>query len=257
MAEPSARENAVAIYELGIRDGDPAAAMARTGARYTQHSTGVPDGQEGFLAFFAEFLARNPIRDIRVVRVLQDGPLVFLQAFQSLNDGRARWATADIFDSDAEGRIIEHWDVIEEFVPANPAGRSNLDGPSEVTDLQLTEANRQVVMGLFERHLLAARSVGVDALLAPDLAQHAPSLPDGREAFVATWAGTGAPWRFVGVEKVVAEGNFVAVMSRASDRGVPQCRIDLFRLADGRVVEQWCQTEPLPAAEDLTNSGKF
>lgn len=48
----TARENAINLYMHGIRDGHPRAAVAKyTGARYTQHSTGVADGAEGFIAF--------------------------------------------------------------------------------------------------------------------------------------------------------------------------------------------------------------
>lgn len=208
---PTAKDNAIAIYEIGIRDGDPHGAMARTGERYTQHSTGVPDGQRGFLAFFDEFLQRNPVRDIEIVRALQDGPLVFLQAYQSLNGGQARWVTADIFDSDAAGKIIEHWDVIEAYQASNPAGRSSVDGPTDVLDAASTEANRERVESLYARHLIPAQADGVDALIDADLAQHGSLLSDGRDAFVATWAGPGAAWTFDEAVRVVAEGNFVAV----------------------------------------------
>ena len=45
--------NAKALYMEGIRDGNAKDAVEKyTGARYTQHSTGVRDGKEGFLEFF-------------------------------------------------------------------------------------------------------------------------------------------------------------------------------------------------------------
>ena len=62
--------NATALYMEGIRDGDVRAAVeAYTGDRYTQHSTGVADGVEGFVEFFNPFVENNPVRDIQVVRV--------------------------------------------------------------------------------------------------------------------------------------------------------------------------------------------
>ena len=100
------RENAIGLYMDGIRDGNPREAVARyTGDRYTQHSTGVADGQEGFIAFFEPFIARNPKRDIEIVRGIEDGRYVFVQAFQSLNDGEAQWVTTDLFDTDEEGTL--------------------------------------------------------------------------------------------------------------------------------------------------------
>ncbi|MEM7606559.1 MAG: nuclear transport factor 2 family protein, partial [Myxococcota bacterium] len=106
----TALENAKNLYMIGIRDGKPEEAVnAFTGDRYTQHSTGVADGREGFIAFFKPFLERNPVRDIRVVRGWQDGKYVFLQAYQSLNEGEYEYVTTDFFDSDEEGKIVEHW----------------------------------------------------------------------------------------------------------------------------------------------------
>lgn len=60
------------------------------GDRYTQHSAGVPDGPDGFRTFFEEFLKRNPVREINLVRMLADGGGVFVHTRQDLNNGEAR-----------------------------------------------------------------------------------------------------------------------------------------------------------------------
>jgi predicted SnoaL-like aldol condensation-catalyzing enzyme len=105
--------HARALYLEGIRDGHARAAVTKyTGDRYTQHSTGVRDGVEGFVEFFEPFLARNPKRDIEVVRGIEDGQFVFVHVHQSLNDGASEWITMDFFDTDENDRIVEHWDVI-------------------------------------------------------------------------------------------------------------------------------------------------
>ena len=68
------RQNAINLYMEGIRDGNPREAVTQyTGERYTQHSTGVRDGVEGFIEFFEPFIERNPKRDIQVIRALEDG----------------------------------------------------------------------------------------------------------------------------------------------------------------------------------------
>lgn len=109
-------DNARALHLEGIRDGDYVEAIERyAGDRYIQHSTPVRDGKEGFVEFFADFIARNPVRDIEIVRGFEDGRHVFLQAVQTLNHGEYRYVTADIFDTDDEGRLIEHWDMIAEM----------------------------------------------------------------------------------------------------------------------------------------------
>ena len=80
--------HAEGLYLDGIRDGKIWEALdAHTGDRYTQHSTGVADGQQGFADFFGPFLERNPLRDIQVVRAIEDGQYVFVHVYQSLGNG--------------------------------------------------------------------------------------------------------------------------------------------------------------------------
>ena len=48
-------DNATALYVEGINDGNFVAAINKyAGDRYTQHSTPVKDGKDGFIEFFAE-----------------------------------------------------------------------------------------------------------------------------------------------------------------------------------------------------------
>lgn len=66
-------ENAKSLYFEAIRDGDYEEAInAYAGQRYTHHSTPVKDGKEGFIEFFGDFVERNPIRDIEIVRGFED-----------------------------------------------------------------------------------------------------------------------------------------------------------------------------------------
>ena len=68
-----------------------------------------------------------------------DGRYVFCHVYQNLNDGAAEWVTADLFDTDENDRMIEHWDVIQAFVEPTASGRSMIDGPSEVENLDNIE----------------------------------------------------------------------------------------------------------------------
>lgn len=102
-------ENAKNLYMEGIRDGNPVEAIHKyTGDRYTQHSTPVKDGREGFIEFFNDFIERNPVREIEIIRGFEDGRYVFVHAIQNLNRGQYRYITADIFDTDEQGKIVEH-----------------------------------------------------------------------------------------------------------------------------------------------------
>ena len=155
---------------------------AHTGARYTQHSVGVRDGVEGFAAFFEPFILRNPKREIEIVRALEDGRYVFVHVYQSLNEGQHEWVTMDLFDTDEDDRIIEHWDVISAFKGPGPSGHTQVDGMTEITDLPETEANKARVR-LFMTEVLQNRDfTRFDDYVADNLIQHAVGLADGRAA---------------------------------------------------------------------------
>ena len=137
-------ENAKNLYLRGIRDGEVQEVLDNyMGDTYTQHSTGVKDGKEGFREFFEDFFKRNPKRDIRIVRCLSDGLYVFLHVYQNLNEGVAQWVTTDLFRSDENGRIVEHWDVIEAY-QKNESGPDPIFGEFDVQDIEKTEDNKNV-----------------------------------------------------------------------------------------------------------------
>jgi len=253
----SAKENAINLYMVGIRDGRPREAVAAyTGDRYTQHSTGVADGADGFVAFFEPFIARNPKRDIRILRALQDGPNVFVHAHQSLNDGESVWITMDFFDSDAAGKIVEHWDVIAADQGPNAAGIGPIDGATNIEGHDPTDANKAVVRAYAETCLIRRDlSRAADFVDPAGFVEHSPR-------FGGDWTGRaasdpGGSLTYQELFLLVGEGNFVAALSRARWNGADLCQADLFRLADGRIVEHWEISEPVPPQADWANGGKF
>ncbi|MEM8547117.1 MAG: nuclear transport factor 2 family protein [Pseudomonadota bacterium] len=254
----SRKENALGLYREGILEGHPREAVERyTGARYTQHSTGVADGKEGFVAFFEPFLARNPVREFDFLRALEDGQYVFLHAHQRINGGESEWITMDLFDTDAEGKIIEHWDVIVAPQPANASGHSQIDGPRDVTDQHLTDEHRRLVAAFVDDGLIGAQHDRIPEWVAEDYVEHAADRSDGRQKLLAWLAAPEHPLVYEARVLTVAEGNFVATLCRASRHGVPHCQVDLYRLQDGLIVEHWESAEPVPPEGEWANSGKF
>lgn len=255
-------KNAIALYLEGIRDGNPREAVAKyTGDRYTQHSTGVKDGQAGFIEFFEPFIERNPIRDIQIIRSLVDGQYVFLQAYQSLNNGEAKWVTTDFFDTDANDKIVEHWDVIAEYCDQTPSGHTSVDGPTEVKDLDKTEENKALVLNLIKDALMEGGDpTNLDRYISKDqYIQHNKEVADGLEHFQQLATAPNRPLYYKEVVLVVGQGNFVATLCRANwkDEQIDQdyAQVDLFRIENGKVVEHWDNVEQVP--EHSVNSGKF
>jgi len=252
-------EHAKALYIEGIRDGRVREAVtAHTGARYTQHSAGVADGVEGFVQFFEPFILRNPKRDIEIVRAFEDGRYVFVHVYQSLNDGQHEWVTTDLFDTDANDKIIEHWDVISAFEGRGPSGHTQVDGATEITDLTKAEANKAKVR-LFITEVLQNRDFSrFDDYLAEDLIQHAVGIDNGRAACrdrIEEAHDAGVHCEFV--FKLIGQGNFVVSYSKSVRDEDAVAVFNIWRLADDQIVEHWSNAETIVSRDEWANGGKF
>ena len=255
-------ENAKALYLEGIRDGHYKEAIHKyTGNRYTQHSTGIKDGPEGFIEFFEGFMARNPKRDIQVIRSLVDGNYVFLHVYQNLNDGEAEWVTTDFFDTDEDDKIVEHWDVIAKYHPSTPSGHTTIDGPTEIIDLDKTEENKALVKNLIVDGLMRGGNPEKlsQYINTNKYIQHNKDVADGFDHFYKLATAPNRPLNYEEIVLLVGQGNFVATLCRANwnDGQLNQdyAQVDLFRIEDGKVVEHWDNVEPVPNHD--VNSGKF
>ena len=253
-------DNAKALYLTAIRDGDYGAAINKySGDRYTQHSTPVRDGRAGFIEFFEGFVERNPVRDIQIVRAFQDGRHVFLHVLQDLNNGEFQYVTADIFDTDQDGLLIEHWDIIEDVVGPTPDGHTQLDGPTEAsTDPNLiarTDANKTLVRRFLDDVLIPADHDRLADFVSDDCVQHRPGLGDGSDAWEA--AARSTQLRCIELHLVIGRANLVSTLSEVEARETRLAVIDLYRIDGDRIVEHWDVIEEITPESTSVNSGKF
>ncbi len=119
------KANVKAFYELAFTGGQPREAVERyVGTSYTQHNPHVANGTEGFIAYFERMAKEYPDKSIRFVRTMAEGDLVMVHTHQ-VWQGSDDYASMDIFRCDADGKIVEHWDVLQ-IIPSEMAHENGM-----------------------------------------------------------------------------------------------------------------------------------
>ncbi|MCU7931224.1 MAG: nuclear transport factor 2 family protein [Candidatus Thiodiazotropha sp. (ex Codakia rugifera)] len=108
------KQNAIAFYKTAY-EGEPRKAVEQyVGTEYIQHNPLVGDGKEPFIAYFERMAKEYPEKSITFVRSVAEGSLVALQTHQ-VWPGDIEYVTMDFFRFDENGKIVEHWDSMQEI----------------------------------------------------------------------------------------------------------------------------------------------
>lgn len=117
------KEKAIAFYRTAFEGNPRAAVAAYVGDYYWQHNPAVEDGKEGFICYFEQMQQDYPDKRIEFLRAIEEGDLVALHTHQIWGDPDNKdYVTLDFFRFE-DGKIVEHWDAIQEVVPTK-SGRS-------------------------------------------------------------------------------------------------------------------------------------
>lgn len=160
------------------------------------------------------------------------------------------------------GKIVEHWDNLQETAKPNSSGHTMIDGATELKDLDKTESNKKLFADFVEDILVNGKMEKMASFFDGDnYIQHNPNIPDQLSGLGKTLEELGKQGIFMKydkVHKVLGKGNFVLVLSEGSFGKDHIAFYDLFRVENGKIAEHWDVLETMMPKEDWkNNNGKF
>lgn len=251
----------VGKFLSAVLQGDADAMREVANPDYIQHNPFIPTGLEPFIGLLPVLAEAGTTAEN--VRMFEDGNYIFMHNIwrNAAPFGADAMVSFDIIRVDDNGKVAEHWDAMTPLVAESVSGRTQTDGPTEVTNHDKTEANKALAVALVEDVLMGRDPAKItDYISAESYAQHNPMIADGLSGIIeAVEMLTGQDNMFVysEIHAVLGEGNFVLTVSEGQWNNQRQAFYDLFRMDGGLVVEHWDVIQPVPTEGLANDNGMF
>jgi len=226
---------------------------------YIQHNQHIPTGLEPFIQLLPAMQGNKTT--VENIRMFQDGNYVFThniwrnaRTFGFVTSGDM--VSFNIFRVD-NGKVAEHWDAMEPLVKVTASGRTQTDGPTTSTDADKTQANKELAVAMLTDITFGKNpSKLLDYYSADSYHQHNWRVKDGLDGvheYRTFLHEQNNPFKYRTIEKVLGEGDFVFMACEGMWNNVSNAFYHLFRFSNGKNVEHWDVTQPVPVT-GLANS---
>ena len=248
------KKNQIVTLLKGIETGDPAAVTVVNESKYIQHNPLTREGNVGLAELFKRLSKTSP--RVNIVRIFEDGDYVFAHTDYDFNVVEVGF---EVFRFE-DGFAVEHWDNLQ-HKPSSPnlSGHTMIDGPTEAINLDRTEENRNLIRSFFDEVLVSGQLDRLDHYIDSEgYVEHNPYMADGLPTLRSELSNNAKAKTYDKLHRLLAEGSFVLSVGEGTLDGVHSSFYDLFRVADGKIVEHWDTIEVVPPRSEWKNdNGKF
>lgn len=117
------KKNAIEFYKTAYEGNPSSAVELYVGDDYIQHNPLVGNGKQPFIDYFDRMAKEYPDKSIEFVRAVAEDNLVALHTHQTW-PGDEEYVTMDFFRFDENGKIVEHWDAMQEIPEESANGNT-------------------------------------------------------------------------------------------------------------------------------------
>jgi predicted SnoaL-like aldol condensation-catalyzing enzyme len=214
-----------------------------------QHNPAARDGRAAAIALVKPIVT-SPGAQFAVSSLVVDGDFAFMHYRGTLGDSGHAAAVAELYRIQ-NGKFVEHWDAFQP-VPTASLSAHPMFGvlpPSLPAPCSNASAQDRAVLSGFADLLYRQKNIhrAFELYAAPDMIQHDPSLPDGREAAIAQLAPIlSRPTTHITVAHILACRGLGIIHLRSWNGTNPGHVIfDIMRIDSGRIVEHWDVFQPI------------